>query len=576
MSTILNHGRRATLRSRASRSLGVGIGTLIGAAALAACSSSSAAVDDVSAEAALRSSEQGTILLEQGWNDADREAWARLSDGSGLVPLPWLGALEVADTDAMFLSDENVRKFGFITAPRSATNPFGLPVGLAIQPHGLGPMPMVGSNCAGCHEAELTYKGATIRIHGGQGAGRISEFVGAAFQALGVALKSLATSDRSKFERFAAHVFQITGQANTFTGPDGDAKREAATQQLIAGVRGTLAKISATAEFDAAHGISPRGWGPYRSDAVESGANVIGTKLTIDNRVPLDAPVSLPFLWDTPTFDWVEYNSSFRQPTGRNLISVLARNADISFDADPAKAFTNSVELANVIAFEKLTMKLRSPRWPEQVLGKLDHAKAQEGRKLYAAKCAGCHDPGKDTDGFLAIKLIPLAEIGTDPNQAEHMAKRSFDMKGFQGQTTLNLGQFSKLVTDGVVMKNRTPDLDREMLATDGVRQNEFRAPLAYRARPLDGIWATAPYLHNGSVPNLRELLLPEEQRSKKFSVGNPELDPVDVGLVSTSGSFELDTSLPGNHNTGHSGPAYGTDLGAEDRGALIEYLKSL
>jgi cytochrome c1 len=108
-----------------------------------------------------------------------------------------------------------------------------------------------------------------------------------------------------------------------------------------------------------------------------------------------------------------------------------------------------------------------------------------------------------------------------------------------------------------------------------GARVQEERATLDYRARPLDGIWATAPYLHNGSVPTLADLLKPPAQRPRTFHVGDCEIDPVNVGCVAAerSGAFLFDTTKPGNLNTGHE---YGTSLGEADRMALLEYLKSL
>jgi len=95
-----------------------------------------------------------------------------------------------------------------------------------------------------------------------------------------------------------------------------------------------------------------------------------------------------------------------------------------------------------------------------------------------------------------------------------------------------------------------------------------------YKARPLNGIWATAPYLHNGSIPNLDELLKPAADRSPKFHVGSREFDPTRVGFQTDKG-FLFDTSLPGNSNQGHE---YGTDDMKDDqkRAALLEYLKSL
>ena len=119
-----------------------------------------------------------------------------------------------------------------------------------------------------------------------------------------------------------------------------------------------------------------------------------------------------------------------------------------------------------------------------------------------------------------------------------------------------------------------------------------------YKARPHEGVWATPPFLHNGSVPNLYELLSPVSERSKRFFVGRREFDPVKVGYVteplagSTSG-FWFDTSIPGNRNIGHEfrqgyvpfdeskpasaqyqGGAIGPALTHDQRMDLIEYLK--
>jgi len=105
------------------------------------------------------------------------------------------------------------------------------------------------------------------------------------------------------------------------------------------------------------------------------------------------------------------------------------------------------------------------------------------------------------------------------------------------------------------------------------IRDNCLQNLEVYKAGPLWGIWATAPYLHNGSVPSLYQLLLPANQRVKKFWVGNREFDPVNVGFDITTGTFELDTMVPGSRNTGHE---YGTHITDEERWQLIEYLKTL
>lgn len=99
----------------------------------------------------------------------------------------------------------------------------------------------------------------------------------------------------------------------------------------------------------------------------------------------------------------------------------------------------------------------------------------------------------------------------------------------------------------------------------------------AYKARALDGIWATAPYLHNGAVPNLYELLLPPDRRSKTFYVGARTFDPKHVGYITAKQNEHdtlIDTTVHGNSNLGH---IYGIDqLTENDRWALVEYQKTL
>ena len=98
---------------------------------------------------------------------------------------------------------------------------------------------------------------------------------------------------------------------------------------------------------------------------------------------------------------------------------------------------------------------------------------------------------------------------------------------------------------------------------------------------PLDGLWLRAPYLHNGSVPSLRDLLEPAANRPPAFYRGNDVYDPVKLGFVSDQPEangkklFRLDTAVPGNGNGGHEGKAYGTELSAGEKTALVEFLKT-
>jgi hypothetical protein len=100
-----------------------------------------------------------------------------------------------------------------------------------------------------------------------------------------------------------------------------------------------------------------------------------------------------------------------------------------------------------------------------------------------------------------------------------------------------------------------------------------------FEARVMEGIWAAAPYLHNGSVPTLYDLLLPADQRPKAFKIG-PAYDKVKVGLAieQTKFDYTLNTTDCSDRNSGNSrcGHEFGTQLRPEEKKALLEYLKTL
>ena len=112
-------------------------------------------------------------------------------------------------------------------------------------------------------------------------------------------------------------------------------------------------------------------------------------------------------------------------------------------------------------------------------------------------------------------------------------------------------------------------------------RFRNFRKTFGYANMPLDGIWLRAPYLHNGSVPTLRDLLEPAANRPTTFYRGNDVIDRDKVGWVANVASepdrrfFLFDTRLPGNGNGGHEGAAYGTELSAADKDAVVEFMKT-
>ena len=108
-------------------------------------------------------------------------------------------------------------------------------------------------------------------------------------------------------------------------------------------------------------------------------------------------------------------------------------------------------------------------------------------------------------------------------------------------------------------------------------RFSHFKKTNGYANMPLDGIWLRGPYLHNGSVPTLRDLLEAPENRPRVFYRGYDVIDRERVGFISTVAReggkryFEFDTSLAGNGNGGH---LYGINLAPAEKDALVEYMK--
>lgn len=132
----------------------------------------------------------------------------------------------------------------------------------------------------------------------------------------------------------------------------------------------------------------------------------------------------------------------------------------------------------------------------------------------------------------------------------------------------------------GIILGTYTlnPPIDQLKDAEFGRRSAHVLAAVKpmYEARPLNGIWATAPFLHNGSVPTLDALFRKQADRPKTFSVGVRAFDTTKVGLAeapSSSSLPKLDTAVPGNSNAGHE---FGVSLSEEERMWLIEYFKTL
>lgn len=211
-----------------------------------------------------------------------------------------------------------------------------------------------------------------------------------------------------------------------------------------------------------------------------------------------------------------------------------------------------------------------------------------------------CDKPFKYPWRLLRLPIIPTSVVGTDPAQAKILTSRTVTTpvgmitpNAYTTRSKRNLDEnlFALALGDAVQNVNDRWYAEQGLTKKEqdwmnGGRPNCLQATMAYKARPLNGVWATAPFLHNGSVPTLYELLSPVKERRATFYVGNKEYDVKKVGYVAdkAKGLFKFDTSKSGNLNIGHEftgdGSTFGNGvigraLSHDERMALIEFLKT-
>lgn len=367
-----------------------------------------------------------------------------------------------------------------------------------------------------------------------------------------------------------------------------------------------------------------------------------------------NAPVSYPALWDTPQHDYVQWNGIGANARAYGL-GALGRNTGevigvfATFDIDRKSRphsivplYPSSARSKDLVNLERSLRTLWSPSWPELakagVLPAVNDKLAEKGREIFERACDGCHGQSKVPLKGVEWRTWPerkvqaqfqsLSKIGTDPKMAinaidycgsndgplisTQLAPCPDNRSGVLGLSVLEhvtqgvvAEGFLRNIAVGVLrgvaylwdygfVKETPPEVDGDPSPTPSKEQDwtQRKQLRAYKARPLNGVWATAPYLHNGSVPNLYEMLLPVcdqrryresgvDCRSKKFTVGSLSFDDKKVGFESKGEAGfgdhrfpKFDTAKPGNSNAGHIYPE--TPLEEEDRRALVEYLKTL
>jgi mono/diheme cytochrome c family protein len=548
------------------------------------------------------------------WSATERQTYYFTPQGTQVKGLryDWFTALELPFSQQRFASPEYLARFGFLVDPaQKATpdNPGNLPVGFTRHQNAGSSEQYLDITCAACHTGELHFKGQAIRIDGGSAQHVLPSTVptlrGGSFGQAMVASLASTYYNPWKFERFARQVL----------GKDYDARHE----ELRKAFKVSLDTFLRTAWNDTHRGLYPTQEGPGRTDAFGRIANAsFGDAISAENYRVANAPVDYPQLWEIWTFDWVQWNGSAQQPMARNVGEALGVGATLNFFDAQGKPlqgearYPSSVRVRDLNKIEETLQLLKPPAWPEALLGSIDKPLAAKGRALFAENCAGCHVPkvvqGPDRP-VQQLHMLPVQVIGTDPGTANNIADHRFNLTSLQWDPAelakldvqlhptptepLDLSQVSvakglayvtafvenRAYRDAGVTPVERPALDGFGLPI-GVR--ELRA---YKARPLAGVWATPPFLHNGSVPTIYQLLSPQDERATTFYKGTFEYDPRHLGYRTEAfaNGFLFDTKITGNHNSGHefrSGErgngVIGRLLQPQERWALLEYLKVL
>lgn len=626
-------------------------------------------------------------LPSQNWKPSDSLWFYTVTQGSNMMPYDFFMSLEQKDVAELFRSSENMNRYRYLPQKATSSNPDALPVGFAKDTY--RGRDYVGFTCAACHTAQINYQGKGIRIDGGPAGADMETFMADIVRAMQATLENdevkarfvqnvlsrgnyktetEVLADLRKHNDRLANYITINYSATHYGYARLDAfgriynrvlehilntevLKEVLTDQRVV-KKGAITEE----ELEAILGHSDRVLSGEQRD------RIFGELVAALNRSrdweslgrlrkklfnPPNAPVSYPFLWDTPQHDYVQWNGL----TENAGLKAIARNAGEAIGVFGTLDWTerdgfslpsfitgqglsgkhisydSSVNVMNLRRIEARLLSLQSPLWPENILPQIDRARVENGRSLFNKHCVSCHADIRrdDPSRRIVAHMSRASDVGTDPQMAEN----SVNYQGYSGiQRNLYVSAggvgdmlldrrapVANLLTKATIGVVANPEPDKNFilrwsqwaynLAT-GFRDNDIKPSIkrgdydpdtmanpvaslkSYKARPLNGIWATAPYLHNGSVPTLYDLLLRKkrpgdpddgEYRPDEFEVGSREFDPVKVGFKSSGyGGFVFKTQgvwddtrgayLKGNDNGGHE---YGARRIADESGGPVD-----
>jgi hypothetical protein len=572
--------------------------------------------------------------LSQGWTKWESDWFHSTTQGSKFMPYAFFTALEQAGNQEPLNSAEHMEKLRCIPRPATEANPDHLPIGFVADPSpflppGLGKdTRSIGFTCAACHTAQINYNGKGMLIDGGPTLADMDALI----VAVKDAVVATATDD-AKFSRFAQKVLGDDNSAEKRKLLKAELRKTAITQKSYVAMNYTPVpygfarmdafgrifnnSLVAVGSSDRIHPSAPVSypflWNTVRADVVQWTGNakngfigslarnvgeVVGVFGEIQSHVkPL--PHGYASSVNFKNLNKIEKSLHGLKPPSwpENILGNL----------DHQKVKAGAAIFKN-LRCDHCHTKINAWSWIppfswlpfvktfKSHLTPLEDTAEEEGvhtdrraavliRDSYANSGALAGQRKLFTI-FEKYKNVEAVRVFTEDTVVRTLIGKVTDKKLSEDTGTKVHLQGNGLDTYGdlndLMPESAAAAANAASAATAPKRKVYMNAkankdiPLVYRARPLDGIWATGPFLHNGSVPTLYDLLLPEAQRPKTFALGNREFDPVKVGFVTTPNAETktFDATRKGNSNKGHD---YGTSrLNDEERLQLLEYLKSL
>lgn len=545
------------------------------------------------------------------WTPASRIDFYSRDQGARIIPFAWFKALKHPDGSGFL--DDALGRYGYLPNPDSPTP--GLPVGfLTASENNVRTLSMT---CAACHTRQIEVDGVSWRI---DGAPALSDF-----QTLLADIdKAVAAvhEDRAAFDEFA--------KAVGATGEDARKALRAEVDAWFAPYHTLMSKALPTP-----------GWGVGRADAVSMIFNRVAgldigeppTRVIEGNIAPANAPVRYPFVWSAPIQDKTQWPGFARN--GDDILA-LARNVGEVYGVFGVYHPTPSI-LPNVTNFlndsslnfdglqqlEFLLKKIEPPKWPWP----LDAALVAKGDEIFHRDpkdggCAqGCHEVAAGAARVCNPDTwrTPIQDVGTDSREYAILGREA-DTGVLEGASIpfvpgvdtplkprdkiisilgmsvigsiieaplhFGLDVFRPIAEECLPVRPARPaalraavgEKLRQALKNVYAKPADIPAP-AYESRVMKGIWAAAPYLHNGSAPTLADLLKPAAERPASFKVG-AAYDIVNVGLAreqpGLSSTYEADDCAKRNSGNSRCGHEFGVKLSPDEKKALLEYLKSL